>query len=92
MQIAKLMFHMNLSIMKKILDLIEFKMDKRTSEYKFMKKQVMDYFYESLKKRFKQLSDEKIIEHCSCGANLRKGYKPCKDCGGCGFRNTKDKS
>jgi len=85
-QIARAIFLGQLAIMKKILDLISFKFDQRTSDYKYMKKQVMDYTYEGLKKLFKQLETEKIIKKCSCGTSLRKGYKNCK-CGGSGYIN-----
>lgn len=86
-QIARLIFLMSLDIMKKILDLVAFKVGKKSEEYKYMKRQIMDAFYRKLRKLFKQLSDEKIIERCSCKAKLRQGYKNCKDCSGCGYRN-----
>jgi len=86
-QIAKAIYHKELAIMKKILDLMAFKFDQRTNEYKYMKKQVMDYTYEGLKKLFSQLETDKLIKKCSCGTNVRKGYKPCT-CGGSGYINT----
>jgi len=87
-QIAKEIYLMNLSIMKKILDLISFKYDNRTSEFKYMKKQIMDYFYNTLNNKFKSLEDSKILKKCECGTNVRKGYKNCS-CGGAGFINAK---
>lgn len=86
-QLAKALFHMNLSVMKKILDLGEFKLGKKSDDYKYFKKQTMDYFYKSMKKLFKQLVDEKILTNCSCKAKLRQGYSPCEKCGGSGFCN-----
>jgi len=90
-QIARAIYLGQLAIMKKLLDLMEFKMDKRTNDYKYTKSQIMDYTYEGLNKIYKKLEEEKIIERCSCGTNVRKGYKKCL-CGGSGFRNIeKDK-
>lgn len=89
-QIARVIYLGQLSIMKKLLDLMEFKMDKRTNDYKYTKSQIMDYFYEGLKKLFSKLEEEKIIEKCSCGTNLRKGYRKCK-CGGSGWINKENK-
>ena len=74
MQIAKAIFHNNLYIMKKILDLGEFKLGKKSDDYKY------------LKKLFKQMFDEKIVIKCNCGANIRHGYTDCEFCGGCGYK------
>jgi len=87
LQIAKQIFLMTLTIMKSTLSLLEFKLGKTTEDYIYAKKQVMDSTYNNLKKLFKQLQEENIIEKCSCKANLRKGYKPCDLCGGSGFCN-----
>ena len=86
-QIAKNVFLMTLTIMKSTLSLLEFKLGKQTEDYKYAKKQIMDFTYNGLKKLFKQLQETKIIDKCSCGANLRTGYKSCDLCGGSGFCN-----
>ncbi len=86
MQIAKAIYLKELAVMKKVLDLIAFKFDNRTNEYKYMKKQVMDYTYLGMQKLFGQFETEKLIKKCSCGTNVRKGYKPCI-CGGSGYLN-----
>jgi len=87
-QLAKLMFLNNLSVMKSILDLLEFKMGKKSDEYLYMKKQLMDYFYNSLKKSFLSLEEEKLIKRCPNKCSLRNGYSDCKyNCGGSGFIN-----
>ncbi len=86
-QIAKNIFHSNLSVMKKILDLGEFKLGKKSDDYKYFKKQVMDYFYKSMKKIFKQLEQSNILDKCDCKAKIRQGYSDCKYCGGSGYRN-----
>ncbi len=75
-----------MSTMKKTLDLVAYRIDKRTSHYKFAKSQIMNYTYENLRKLFKTLEDSKIIKKCDCGTTLRKGYKQCI-CGGSGFIN-----
>ncbi len=85
-QIAKTIFHVSLSVMKKILDLIAFKYDKKSDDYKYFKKQIMDAFYKGLRDIFQTLLNEKILTNCHCKADLRQGYKPC-DCGGSGYKN-----
>jgi hypothetical protein len=89
MQIAKAIFHNNLYIMKKILDLGEFKLGKKSDDYKYFKKEVMNSTYDSLKKLFKQLFDEKIIKKCNKKCNLRQGYSDC-ECGGSGYIDGKE--
>jgi len=89
MQIAKAIYLKELAVMKKILDLLAFKFDQRTNEFKYMKKQIMDYFYDTLNNKFRYLVNLKILKKCDCGTNVRKGYRKCK-CGGSGFVNFKD--
>ena len=89
-QMASKIFHTNLEIMKKTLDLFGFKFDKRTSEFKFMKSQVMDFTYQNMTKLFKELEQKGIIEKCPNNHNLRQGYKKC-DCGGSGWINKIEK-
>ena len=90
-QITRSIYLGQLAVMKKLLDLMEFKMDKRTKDFGYIKSQIMDYTYEGLNKLFKKLEVDKIITKCSCGTNVRKGYKKCL-CGGSGFVNIqKDK-
>ena len=86
-QIAKAIFLMSLSIMKKILDLGEFKLGKKNDDCKYFRKQVFDYYYKALPKLFKNLADEKIIVKCQCKSKIRQGYSDCKDCGGSGYKN-----
>jgi hypothetical protein len=90
-QIARAIYLEQVAIMKKLLDLMAFKMDMRTNDYKYVKAQIMDYFYEGLKLLYIKLEQEEIIEKCSCGTNVRKGYKKC-ECGGSGYINKKDKT
>jgi len=72
--------------MKKILDLLEFKMGKNSDEYKYMKKQVMDSVYVNLKKTFKELQESGLIKKCPNKCSLRCGFKTCQ-CGGSGYIN-----
>ena len=73
--------------MKAELDLFEFKLGKKSDEFKYVKKRVMDFTYKGIKDLFKTLTDEKIIVRCECKAKLRQGYKSCPKCSGSGFRN-----
>jgi len=89
--IAKKVFWSQLSIMKKILDLLEFKFGKENEEFIYLRKEVMDKTYEGLKRLFRDLETNKIIKKCTNRCNLRQGYKDC-DCGGSGYidyNNTK---
>lgn len=85
-QVAKIVFLNTLSTMKAILDLIAFKVDKKSDIYKYYKKEIMNYFYTSMKKTFKTLEENKIIERCPKKCKLRQGYKEC-ECGGSGWIN-----
>jgi len=87
-QIARTIYLDILDTMKKVLDLIGFKLDKRTKDFSYAKSQVMDYFYNNLKKLFEKLKQEGIIEKSNCGHSLRNGYKSCL-CGGSGYINAK---
>lgn len=87
MQIAKAIFHKNLSIMKSTLDLAEFKLGKNSDDFKYFKKQLMDYFYKSLQSLFKSMEDEKILVKCKCNSKIRQGYTDCQECGGSGYKN-----
>ncbi|KKN22914.1 hypothetical protein LCGC14_0910240 [marine sediment metagenome] len=85
-QIASEIFLEQLNTMKKILDLIAFKTDKKSDIYKYYKQEIMNYFYNSMKRVFKTLEKNKIIKQCSKKCSLRKGYSNCK-CNGSGYIN-----
>jgi len=87
--IIKELYWENLTIMKKILSLYEYKAGRDSEEYLFFKKEVMEYFYGELNKFYKNLEKQGEVEKCSCKANLRQGYRPCDDCGGSGYRKKK---
>ena len=89
-QISREIFLKSMDTMKKTLDLIEFKFDKRTKEFKYFKSQIMNSTYDNLRKLFKFLEDNKIIEKCPHNHNLRQGFKNCS-CGGSGYINFRDK-
>ena len=76
---------MCLDMMKKILDLGEFKLGRKTEDFKFFKREVMNCFYNSLKKTFNTLKKEGLVLSCKCKSNLRQGYSNCEFCGGLGF-------
>lgn len=85
-QIARLIFLNSLDSMKRILDLIAFKVDKKSSDYKYYRKEIMNYTYRNLKKLFKTLKEAGVIKRCPNKCNPRQGFKKCL-CGGSGFIN-----
>lgn len=86
--LSKAIFETQLSIMKSILRLMEFKFGGRESEqYRYAKEQAMNYFYNNTKKLFEQLVSEGTVERCVCGANIRHGWTSCESCSGSGFRD-----
>ena len=88
-ELYKKIYWENLTIMKKILSLYEYKVGKGSEDYKYFKQEVMSFFYDELNRFYNDLVRQGIVEKCDCGASLRKGYKPCEDCGGSGFRKNK---
>ena len=88
------LFILQLSIMKNILNLGEFKLGKTSEDYKFFKREVMNCFYNSLKKYLEELRKEGNVQYCECKTKMRSGYSECKFCGGCGYRSIdkKDKT
>ena len=91
LQIAREIFLSEMDSMKKILDLIAFKVNKKSEDYMYYKKEVMSYTYSNLKKLFKLMEKENLIEICECKANLRQGFKKCPKCSGAGFKNKESK-
>jgi len=89
-QLAKTLYLENMSSMKQVLKLGEFKMGGRDSqEYKYFKSVVMDKFYLPMLAFFEHLESLGLLEKCSCGTSIRKGYKTCQKCNGSGYCNTK---
>jgi hypothetical protein len=87
--IAKKIFELNLGIMKNILKLMEFKFGGRDSDqFRFVKEQIMNNFYDGMKKFFQNGTDEGIFERCSCGASMRHGWTSCEFCSGSGWKDT----
>ena len=90
-QIARTIYLSTLDTAKKVLDLIGFKLDKRTKDFAYARSQVFDYFYNNLNKLFRQLEKNGLIQKSKCGHSARGGYKNCP-CGGSGYINAeKDK-
>lgn len=92
MNIPQQVFLSNLTQMKEVLSIGEFKFGKDSDEYRYFKKQVMDAFYNNLKELFRTLEVENIIEKCDCKGNLRHGYTKCPKCHGAGYLNKNVKS
>ena len=84
--IIKQIFWLCLGIMKNILSLAEFKMGKTTEEYKYFKKEVMNYVYDGLSKFYKELLKKDLVVKCSCDSKIRRGYSSCVHCGGSGYK------
>jgi len=89
-QLAKTLYLEYMSSMKQVLKLGEFKMGGRESqEYRYFKSIVMDKFYIPMLAFFEHLESMGLLEKCSCGTTIRKGYRPCPKCNGSGFCNSK---
>jgi hypothetical protein len=87
--ISKNIFELNLGIMKNTLKLMEFKFGGRDSDqFKFVKEQIMNFHYDAIKRFFLDGVKEGAFEKCSCGANLRQGWRNCI-CAGSGFKDSK---
>ena len=86
-EIIKQVFWLCLGIMKNILSLAEFKMGKKTDEYKYFKKEVMNFVYDGLSRFYEDLLKQEIVRKCNCGATIRRGYSSCKSCGGSGYKS-----
>ena len=72
--------------MKKLLDLAEFKLGKDSADFKYFKKQTMDYVYDGLRDLFNKLEEGKVIVKCGCNSKIRQGYADCPNCNGCGYK------
>jgi len=83
--ISALIYQESMSSMKKILDLGEFKIaESNTKSFSYFKSQVMDSTYSALETIFNKMESNGILKKCSCGADLRKGWKDC-ECRGSGY-------
>lgn len=90
-QLAKAIYLRNMSGMKEILNMGEFRIGNRESkEYKFFKKVVMDEFYNAMTDLFAKLEGRGVLMKCPCGTSIRQGYKPCSRCNGAGHCNTEE--
>lgn len=88
MQIAKQIYVDMMAAMKELLSNEERRIGSREDpNYKYYKKLVMDKFYTSMINSFSELEKAGILEKCSCGTNIRNGYKKCEFCSGSGWRN-----
>jgi hypothetical protein len=77
-------FLLTLTIMKDVLDLFSLKFDKKSNEYRIIKKEVMNITYSNLKKFYQKLEKEKIVKRCPNKCDLRQGYDNCF-CAGSGY-------
>jgi hypothetical protein len=86
-QIASTIYLTQLNTIKKILDLLQLKFGKESDDFKYLKKEIFDYFYNDMKKLFIKLESEKIIKKCPSGCSIRQGYTQCEHCNGSGYTN-----
>ena len=84
--IARTIYLTQLNILKKILDLLEFKFGKDSETFKFLKKQIFDAFYLDTIKLFKNLEQKRLIKRCPKQCSIRQGYTDC-ECSGSGYIN-----
>jgi len=90
-QIARLIYHKTLSIMKYTLNLEEQKYTEHgrdDSRFKFFKKELMRKTFETLYELFDELYHLKISEKSMIDEDLKNGYQPTES-GGSGYVNTK---
>ena len=89
-QLAKAFYLRQMAGMKALLNFGEIKFGGRDdSQYKLFKKTVMDEYYLGLADVFDALVESSLLQKCSCGTNIRKGYKEnCVKCNGAGYCNT----
>jgi len=87
LQIPREIYLKSMDTMKKNLDLIGFKFDSKSQDFKYFKSQIMENTYTNLRNLFKFFADKGLIKKCQCGTNLRKGFKKCL-CGGSGYINS----
>lgn len=89
-QIARIIYHRVLSIMKFTLDLEEQKYPEKgryDDRYKFFKKQLMSHTYENLRTLFDDLESLEMIQETEYAEDVKDGYKPTPS-GGSGYINT----
>jgi len=89
-QIAPIIYHKMLAIMKFTLDLEEQKYPEKgrqDDQYKFFKKQLMSSTYENIRSLLKNLEDLNLIQQTDYYEDVKDGYKPTLS-GGSGFVNT----
>ncbi len=92
MQLAKLIYHRAMSIMKFTLDLEEQKYQEKGRQddrYRFFKKQLMAHTYDNIKGLFADLEVIGLIVPTEYDENIKNGYRPTPS-GGSGFLNTEE--
>lgn len=91
-QLANIIYQNVRSIMKFTLDMEEQKYPEKgrnDDRYKFFKKQLMSFTYETLRDLFKSMSELELIQPTDYIEDVKDGYKPTLS-GGSGFINTED--
>ena len=86
-QLARQIYLTQLNICKKVLDLLQLKFGKESDDFKYLKKEVFNYFYNDMGKLFKQLEEDGLIKRCKNKCSIRQGYTKCEFCSGSGYTN-----
>jgi hypothetical protein len=90
-QVAKAIFLREITGMKNILNMGEFRIGNRnSSEFKYFRKVVMDEYYQAMIDLFTKLQTKGVLKKCQCNADIREGYDACPLCNGAGWCNTEE--
>ena len=91
-QLAKMIYHRVMSIMKFTLNLEEYSYRERgrnDPRYKTFKQQLMSATYENIRQLFKDMESLGIVEPTTDEEDVKDGYKPTPS-GGSGYINTEE--
>jgi len=92
MQLARMIYHKVMSVMKFTLDLEEqkyFDKGRHDERYKFFKKQLMQETYTMLREIFEQMKKLELLEKTPEPEDVKDGYKSGPS-GGSGYINSSD--
>ena len=85
MALTKIVFEAELTLMKRLLRIGEFKFGENSAAYRYYREEVMKASHGAAKEIFDKLEEEGRIEDCPCGAD-GTGWTRCNECGGSGYR------
>lgn len=91
-QLAKMIYHRAMSVMKFTLNLEEFSYREKGRDdprYRTFKQQLMSATYDNLRELFEELKNAGILQHTQEPEDVKDGYKPTPS-GGSGYINSKE--